>query len=156
MKPTFKIVIFNFFLLISMTSCQSKDESLIVLEKYLNEDLNIEDIEIPHLYFFLPADSCSGVVSGLIPYFNSLENEDNYTIILIGRSKRRLDFLAEGFENREQIQYDIDGRAFKRNIVNPSTPRIYKVLPDDKIEVVEYPGLNITSIQENINSFLHG
>lgn len=153
MKSVIRIFLLLCFPVISI-SCESKDESILKLERYLSEDLKIQEVKAPHLYFFLPADSCSGIIAELTPYFNSNDEVGKFTIILIGRSKRRLDILSKNLKNREQIAYDINGIAFEESIVNPSTPRIFKLLPDEKLQIIEYPGFNVESIKRDINSFL--
>lgn len=154
MKTKIKSAFILFSTLIAMNSCQSKNETVLEIDTYLSEDLQVNNIEIPHLYLFLPVDSCGGLLQELPPYFNSL-NEGNYTIVLIGRSKKHLDFLSEGFKKREFITYDTQGFAFRNELVRTSTPRIYKVLSDDEVGIIEYPGFNPESIKKEINGFLN-
>ena len=134
-----------FFTLLALNSCQTKNETVLKLDAYFNEDLQANTIEAPHIYLFLPVDSCGGLLDELPEFFNTVTDGD-YTIVLIGRSERQLDFLSEGFKNREFITYDTKGVAFQRDLVKTTVPRIYEVRSNEAVGITEYPGFNPESI----------
>jgi hypothetical protein len=134
------------------SSCQENKDKNEAFYSYIQQEFEEKKMLDRHLFFLLPDDACFGLVDTLIPYFNSLD-ANNFTIVLIGRSKKKLDVVSSGFKNREQIIYDTKGKAYDVNLIKPLTPTIY-IKDANKIIKKEYPNIDLEKISNEINSFI--
>lgn len=149
LKQTYLILAILF-----LNSCQQPNEEYQKLTKYLEKNIENNEISEPHLYFFLPDDACSGLVGALTPYFNSMKEETSISLVLIGRSKRKLDIISRDLILKNQLKFDTSGKAYSYNLVKPLTPTIYIISSSGEIDVKEYPEINLQKIKEDVDHFL--
>ena len=149
LKQTYLILAILF-----LNSCQQPNEEYQKLTKYLEKNIENNEISEPHLYFFLPDDACSGLVGALTPYFNSMKEETSFSSVLIGRSKRKLDIISRDLILKNQLKFDTSGKAYSYNLVKPLTPTIYIISSSGEIDVKEYPVIDLQKIKEDVDHFL--
>lgn len=149
LKQTYLILAILF-----LNSCQQPNEEYQKLTKYLEKNIENNEISEPHLYFFLPDDACSGLVGALTPYFNSMKEETSISLVLIGRSKRKLDIISRDLILKNQLKFDTSGKAYSYNLVKPLTPTIYIISSSGEIDVKEYPEIDLQKIKEDVDHFL--
>ncbi|MDT0677324.1 hypothetical protein [Autumnicola musiva] len=149
LKQTYLILAILF-----LNSCQQPNEGYQKLTKYLEKNIETHEVSESHLYFFLPDDACSGLVGALTPYFNSMKDEKRISLVLIGRSKRKLDIISKDFIAKNQLQFDTSGKAYNYNLVKPLTPTIYIISSSGEIEVKEYPEIDLQQMKEDVDHFL--
>lgn len=146
--------IFLILAVLFLVSCQPSKEDNQQLNKYLEEQIESREDSASHLYFFLPDDACAGLVEALTPYFNSMKNEKRISLVLIGRSKRKLDIISKDLIAKNRLKFDTSGKAYDYNLVKPLTPTIYIVSGSGEVEVKEYPEIDLREIKEDVDHFL--
>ncbi|WP_282018572.1 hypothetical protein [Salegentibacter mishustinae] len=149
LKQTYLILAILF-----LNSCQQPNEEYQKLTKYLEKNIEAHEVSEPHLYFFLPDDACSGLVGALTPYFNSMKEETSISLVLIGRSKRKLDIISKDLILKNQLKFDTSGKAYSYNLVKPSTPTIYIISAPGEMEIKEYTKIDLQEIKEDVDHFL--
>lgn len=147
LKPVIVLLI-----LISFTSCKENEKGYELFNQYLSEKLESNDTSDQQLYLFIADDSCPGLIQSLEPYINSLKEERGVNIVIIGRSKKKLDYISKGFENRTQITYDTDGKAYDYNLLKPSIPTLYIKHSNDEVQIIEYDSLQ--KMKDDIDGLL--
>jgi hypothetical protein len=137
-----------------VAGCKKQEDRHQAFNQYVNEKFGTDETPNSQLYFFLPDDACPGLIQTLKPYINTLKAEKDFKIIMIARSEKKLDYVSEGFENRKQITYDTDGKAYDYNILSSGKPTLYVKHPNNEIQVATYTDFDTRKMQKDINGFL--
>ena len=83
-----------------------------------------------------------------------MKEETSISLVLIGRSKRKLDIISRDLILKNQLKFDTSGKAYSYNLVKPLTPTIYIISSSGEIDVKEYPEINLQKIKEDVDHFL--